>query len=349
MSDIIDGTNKKPKRQHKMPSKKSVIILASAAAVVIVAFVCLSLFRNNNTSSDTDSSDAIYQQLSDEFSKKGISYTEQDYEKDKPIIDKSIDPDTGVISIDESDVSNLSDAYQQMLADNDTALNSANEAAGIDTSNTSDGSSVIPDDTGNNGTTNGDTGNSSSDNSSSSDSGNNSSSNDNDGASPTSTLAIQKYIINKVSTMTSFINSSYGWSTDAYGDPYDSFRDYISSLDKYAQNGTSMENWYEGQYTLDEQATLLRYCAYTSTQYTISTQVSGVDFLLKNWYAAGHPSFTKIYSISFTQSYITLSDDVTSSLQASIVTDNGSYLVYLTPRTGDDGSSYYELIDIKQL
>lgn len=157
---------------------------------------------------------------------------------------------------------------------------------------------------------------------------------------------VKSYILTKVDDMSTFIESNYGWSS--YDDEnYASFKEYITNLDKYACYGTSMDNWYE-DYTLDYQANILRYSAYTQQQYSLSLNTSGNDIVLKQWYLAGHPRFSKIYSFTLENNDVELDENNISNLQARVVTDNGSYIVYLKAYI-TDSSSYYELIDIKQL
>ena len=294
MSSIIDGSNKS-KKTFKF-NKKVVIGIVSAASVIAILAVGLIFLKPSNKQQDT-SSDVVYQQMRDSMKDKGITYTEEDYNKDKEILDSSTD-ENGNLKISEESKANLSDAYKESLSANDKALQAANELTGTNISSADD---------------------------------------------------VQSYIVDKVNKMTAFINTDYGWPSSDYDDTYDTFRDYIHQLDKYASYGTDMENWYDGQFTLDYQATILRYSAFTQEQYTISNNAaSGHENLLKNWYAAGHPNFGKIYDYSLEQNDIDLDDNTISNLQARIVTDNGSYLVYLKAYNSDS-DSFYELVDIKQL
>lgn len=294
MSQIIDGSNK-PKKTFKFNKKIAIGIALSLLAVSIVTVGFL-FFKPNNNQQDA-SSDPVYQQMRDSMKNKGITYTEDDYNKDKKIIEESTDKD-GNLKISEENKANLSNAYQQSLSANDKALQAANELTGTNVSSTDD---------------------------------------------------VQSYIVDKVNKMTAFINTDYGWPTSDYDDTYDTFRDYIHQLDKYASYGTDMENWYDGQFTLDYQATILRYSAFTQEQYTISNNsATGHESLLKNWYVAGHPNFGRIYDYSLEQNDIEFDDGTISNLQARIVTDNGAYLLYLKAYNSDS-DSFYELIDIKQL
>lgn len=294
MGPIIDGSNKSKKTFKS--NKKIVIGIVSAVSVIAIIAVGLVFLKPSNKQQDT-SSDNVYQQMRDSMKNKGITYTEEDYNKDKEILDSSTD-ENGNLKISEESKANLSDAYKESLSANDKALKAANELTGTNISSADD---------------------------------------------------VQSYIVDKVNKMTAFINTDYGWLTSNYDDTYDTFRDYIHQLDKYASYGTDMENWYDGQFTLDYQATILRYSAFSQEQYTISNNAaSGHENLLKSWYAAGHPNFGKIYDCSLEQNDIDLDDNTISNLQARIVTDNGSYLVYLKAYNSDS-DSFYELVDIKQL
>lgn len=292
MNNIIDGSNKK---NFKI-NKKIVIGIVLSLLVISIVAAGLLFFKPGNSQQDT-SSDPVYQQMKDSMKNKGITYTEDDYNKDKKIIEESTD-ENGNLKISEENKANLSSAYQESLSANDKALKTANELTGTNVSSTDD---------------------------------------------------VQNCIVDKVNKMTAFINTDYGWPTSEYDDTYDTFRDYIHQLDKYASYGTDMENWYDGQFTLDYQSTILRYSAFAQEQYTISNNsATGHGSLLKNWYAAGHPNFGKIYDCSLEQNDIEFDDGTISNLQARIVTDNGAYLVYLKAYNSDN-ESLYELFDIKQL
>lgn len=119
--EIIGAT---PNKQKKKP-----YALITSIAVAVLVVVCVTVgaiyIANNKPATNQINEEQQFQQLKDSFAVQGITYTKEDYDQDKNIINNSID-ESGKITISLEQQKQLSNAYRRSVNKNKQELDAAN-------------------------------------------------------------------------------------------------------------------------------------------------------------------------------------------------------------------------------
>ena len=158
-------------------------------------------------------------------------------------------------------------------------------------------------------------------------------------------------IIDQTHEMNEFIDGHLGWNGNEYSDSqYDYGKKLIDNIVKSCQTGENPDP--DGSYSIgaDELRGVARYCIYNKFQY-LEDYDEYYD-TLKQWLAMGHPNINNIYNITVTSMMEDDSDsfkfdDNIASISVDIITDNGSYHIYLVSYSEDNGISTYKILDIQ--
>lgn len=146
--------------------------------------------------------------------------------------------------------------------------------------------------------------------------------------------------------MNVFIKTSVGWDESKYGIDYSGVRTYINSLISSMQNiDLSPENAYP-QIPLEDQRSAVKFCIYNNSQYRVGNPSTLYKEILANYMKIGYPQIITINSIMLTTDDNKKFDDFTSNLQATIVTDTGTYFVYLMSFVPDGAASEFKILDM---
>lgn len=119
----------KPKRQKKKPY----IFIGSiiVAVLVVIGIIAGALYMTHKQPTTNQiNEEQQYQQLKDSFAVQGITYTKEDYNQDKDIINSAID-ESGKIVISPEQQEKLSNTYKRSVNKNQQILQAANEFTGI--------------------------------------------------------------------------------------------------------------------------------------------------------------------------------------------------------------------------
>lgn len=119
--EIIEA---KPKQQKKKPY---VFIASIAVAVLVVIGVTAGALYMNHKQPATNqiNEEQQYEQLKDLFTVQGITYTKEDYDQDKDIINSATD-ENGKINLGTEQQKHLSSAYKKLLNNNQKILDVTN-------------------------------------------------------------------------------------------------------------------------------------------------------------------------------------------------------------------------------
>lgn len=114
----------KPNKQKKKPYALIASIVVAVLVVVGVTVGAIYIAHNKPATSQINE-EQQYQQLKDSFAVQGITYTKEDYDQDKDIINSSVD-ESGKITISPEQQKQLSNAYRRSVNKNQQELDTAN-------------------------------------------------------------------------------------------------------------------------------------------------------------------------------------------------------------------------------
>lgn len=114
----------KPKQQKKKPYIFIGSIVVAVLVVIGITAGAICMIHKQPVTSQINE-EQQYQQLKDSFAVQGITYTKEDYDQDKDIINSSID-ESGKIVISPEQQEKLSNAYRRSVNKNQQELDAAN-------------------------------------------------------------------------------------------------------------------------------------------------------------------------------------------------------------------------------
>lgn len=146
-----------------------------------------------------------------------------------------------------------------------------------------------------------------------------------------------------------FIDSHLGWPDSDYGDNYMAAKLYIDNvLDSFTQDRDADQVYGDGPSKIRAE---VRFSISEGEQYRVGNGFTQYYDILSNYMSMGHPLLSGGTAISVEQPETEMIyDDVFyCDLIAYLSCDGGNWKVYLTARNGDNGESYYKILDVERM
>lgn len=298
---VISGKAAGQEAALAQEKKKKFIMFGSiGGAILIVAIVAIILFFFGPKDSGFDAAESIY-------SSNKISYSREDYERDRVAIDNG--------------TTDTSDAYTKMKKKNNKVINNILKHYGEDPEDPSKPTPVTPE-------------------------GDDVDMDAWCKALIKQLTESNNYInshygLENVSFVSTMGEQTFDAREFAYKDiaNVEAYMAGSSPQDMYywAMTPQQMEAGLRGSaYTLEQ----------FSTEIAMTWADKNLN-IYKSWFRLKHPVFSKIYTVALSENEVKVDDETISYLTGEITTDNGSYIVYSNLVINQDRTYSFEFYDVK--
>lgn len=165
----------------------------------------------------------------------------------------------------------------------------------------------------------------------------------------TTSAEVAASICKQTTDMNAFINSYLGWDESKYGVDFTGVRTYINSLILSMQDvNLSPDNTYP-EIPLEDQRSAVKYSIAKQEQYHLGNPSKLYKETLLNYMLIGHPEILTINTMVLSNADGKFFDGISSNLQAKIVTDSGTYFIYMVSQVPDGVVGEFKILDVIKL